>query len=426
MISLKLILIGILGLSLLIPALMVRGLIEERRARRGEVVREISDKWGGDQIILGPMLRVVCTLSRVDDENKPYTVTRTLTTLPDTYSVDGQLQTEVRKRGIFEAVLYSSEVNVNGTLRIPAIPFGNEPMETIVRVEAYLLMGIQDLKGIRSSVTGEFADQKIELQAGPGTIQEARRLQAPVELPDTGELLSFSIRLELNGSGGLYFSPVGKTTEIHLHSDWNAPSFDGAFLPQSSEVDGEGFQAHWKVLSYNRSFPQTWINQEANLDDSRFGVRLVIPADIYQQTHRTAKYAIIFILFTFSGFFLAEVISCSRVHPMQYLMIGSGLVVFYLLLLSLAEHLGFGLSFLLASGATILLLGWYAGQIMQLARFGLGVSLILSLMYAYLYILLQSSDHALLLGSLAVFAVLGITMFVTRKIDWYQIQYRTP
>ena len=250
-------------------------------------------------------------------------------------------------------------------------------------------------------------------------------LCAGVNVPVTGlkriQAFPFQMNLDINGSLRLAFVPVGKTTTIELASTWNSPSFDGAFLPTSREVSTDGFKAQWKVLHLNRNYPQQWKGSQYDLNPSAFGVKLYIPADAYQKTMRTAKYALMFIAFTFLAFFFSEAKNRIRIHPFQYLLIGLALIIFYTLLLSIAEHLSFDAGYAIAGAATIGLVAAYAKAVLHSGRFATMVGGILAILYIYLYILMQVEDYALLLGSIGLFIILAGIMYLTRKIDWYRL-----
>jgi inner membrane protein len=224
------------------------------------------------------------------------------------------------------------------------------------------------------------------------------------------------------------FLPVGRTTEVDLASSWPSPGFVGAFLPDQHRIDLNGFTARWRAASFGRNVPQAWLDadiapEQANerLGRGAFGVTLVTPVDIYQQTERSTKYGVLFVLLTFATFFLIEMLQPASVHPVQYLLIGAALCVFYLLLLSLAEQAGFAAAYLVAACATIGLIGTYARHALNSRRSALRVTGMLTGLYAFLYGLLQLEDYALLMGSVVLFAILAGVMFITRRIDWYSV-----
>jgi inner membrane protein len=219
----------------------------------------------------------------------------------------------------------------------------------------------------------------------------------------------------------LLFSPVGEETTVQLQSEWPNPSFAGSFLPVNREVSSDGFQSEWNVLHLNRNFPQQWKGANKELTSAAFGVDLLLPVDEYRKTMRTAKYAIMFIALTFLTFFMIELLSGKMIHPVQYLLIGFALLIFYTLLLSISEYLVFGIAYLIASAAIILLITVYSYKVLSDGRKTAVVFGVLSLLYGYLYILFQLQDYALLLGSLGLFIVLSLVMYLTRSIDWFEV-----
>jgi len=242
-----------------------------------------------------------------------------------------------------------------------------------------------------------------------------------------GQAYAFAFNLGLSGSQRLQFIPTGKQTTVVLRSKWPSPSFSGAFLPQARRVDKEGFEARWQVSWFGRGYPQQWTTppesekrtaMKAVLEGSAFGVDLFLPVDAYQKTERSTKYGVLFLLLTFLTFFLYEVFSGLSLHPMQYLLVGSALCLFYLLLLSISEHAPFGISYLVASAATVLLIGGYSAAVLRGRLRALLMTLVLGVLYVYLYVLLQLEDYALLLGAAGLFVILALVMYLTRRIDW--------
>jgi inner membrane protein len=225
----------------------------------------------------------------------------------------------------------------------------------------------------------------------------------------------------INEREGRRNEAVGKETVVELNSGWRDPSFTGNFLPVSREIGKNGFAATWKVFNLNRKFPQTWIFGKYDLSESAFGVGLLLPLDGYQTTTRTNKYALLFIALTFLAFFLAEIIGKRPVHPMQYLLIGASQVLFYVLLLSLTEHMAFVWAYVTASVSLVALVSLYAASVLKNGRAASVISVLLTVLYLYLYIVLQMQDYALLLGSIGLFAALGALMFATRNIDWFAL-----
>ena len=237
---------------------------------------------------------------------------------------------------------------------------------------------------------------------------------------------AFSIPLKLNGSGYLKFEPVGKETTVALESGWSSPSFEGDFLPDQREIRPEGFSASWKVLDLNRNYPQQWKGAEysfgtGNHPSAHFGVRLVQTVDEYAKTERSSKYAILVIGLTFLIYFFYETLRRFHIHPFQYLLVGLALSVFYLLLLSLSEHLGFNTAYAVATAATIGLITVYSAGVFKNLRMTVQLTLLLGLIYGFIFIVLQLEDYALLTGSIGIFAALAAVMYYSRNVDWYNL-----
>jgi inner membrane protein len=418
-VTLKLFTVGFLILLLLIPAQMIKGLVREREGRRAEAVREISSIWAGRQTVSGPVLSVPVRRTVREANGRTYQTTTNAVFLPDALTVDGNVSTESRYRGIYKITVYNSELTLSGSF--PATDFGGWGVADgdILWDAASVSLGISDLRGVKEdlSITWNGApkplDPGIEGAAVLGSGVEAR-----VPLAQ-GKPAAFSLRLALKGSEALYFLPLGKTTAVKLHSPWPDPSFKGAFLPESRKISGAGFDAEWKVLHLNRPFPQRWLDTVPSLSEWNFGVELLSPVDQYDLTERSIKYAVLFIFLTFLVFFFIEFLKDKRLHPIQYLLVGAAITIFYLLLLSLSEHMAFWLAYVVASVAVVALIGGYTKGVFDQKRLTALVTATLVLLYGFLYTLLQLEDYALLIGSVGLFATLAVVMYLTRKINWY-------
>jgi inner membrane protein len=285
-----------------------------------------------------------------------------------------------------------------------------------------LEIGISDLKGIKNAV--DFSWNGEHFMANPGVLNQGvinSGIHIKMNLDKSVQKFEFSTKLNINGSKTLNFVPVGKESSFNLISTWSDPSFTGSFLPEERTVSEDGFSAKWKIFNLNRNFPQEWTNTRYNIYNSAFGVELLMPVDEYQKTMRTSKYALMFILLTFTTFFMIEIMNKRAIHPIQYLLIGVGLIIFYSLLLALSEHMRFAVAYIISSFAMIALITLYTKAILKTKIITLIICGVLILLYAYLYIVLQLQDYALLIGNLGLFIILGIVMFITRKLDWFSI-----
>ncbi len=422
-VGVRMVVIGVVGLVLLIPAAMIRGLIHEREDRRDGAVAEISAKWGGAQTVAGPVLTVPYRQYHKNDKGKVVsTTTEYAHFLPDDLSIAGTIVPQVRYRGIYEAVLYNGKLRLAGTF---SRPDGRElgiPPADIMYDKAFLSVGITDMKGIREIISVRWNGEAIP--ANPGI--ESRDVlesgvSARVALSETTKRYPFALDLDLNGSQQISFLPFGKETRVALSSNWASPSFKGEFLPEKRSISKAGFSAEWKVLSLNRNYPQKWTGRNANVATSAFGASLLLPLDGYLKTTRTTKYALLFIALTFAAFFVIEVLKRFSLHPVQYLLVGLALVLFYTLLLSLTEHLRFQYSYLVAGAGIVALVSAYSASILRSGRLAAVVGAVVAVLYAFLYVLLQCEDFALLIGSVGLFAILGLFMYLTRTVDWFTV-----
>jgi inner membrane protein len=284
---------------------------------------------------------------------------------------------------------------------------------------AVLTIGIPDLRGIEEQIELQWNNEKKLFNTGVlMTDFTTSGVHVPVTLKDN-ETIHFATRIQLKGSDKLYFTPVGKVTNLKLASSWANPSFDGSFLPDTRNVTAEGFTADWKVLHLNRNFPQTWLNQSGDIAASGFGVNLLLPVDSYQKATRATKYAILFIALTFIAFFFNEMRGTGRVHPFQYVLIGLALVIFYTLLISMSEYLGFNSAYWIAAAMTVGLVTLYARSLFPSSVMSNLIGGTLVLLYVFLFTLIQLQDYALLIGSLGLFAILAGLMYLSKKIEWY-------
>ncbi|MBV6428413.1 MAG: Inner membrane protein CreD [Haliscomenobacter sp.] len=425
--AVKLLAIGFLTLLLMLPNGLILNLISERQSRMSEASAEVSASWGPAQTLTGPILSIPYTEWTDLEDGKRIASKRLAHFLPETFEVDGKQRHQIRKRGIFEVILYETDLQLKGAFAAPDFQALHILPENILWDEAVVSLGITGMNGIRKELLldwGQAPPLRMEPgTAAPGLLESGVRSPVPVQKGETE--YPFSLGLSLNGSSSLHFSPVGKTTNIRLASDWPSPSFNGNFLPTNRNISAtgakKGFEAEWQVLDLNRNFPQQWVGEAYHPDQSAFGVQLIEPVDNYLKNTRSAKYAILVIGLTFLIYFFFETLKHVHIHPFQYFLVGLAIMVFYLLLLSLSEHIGYDLAYLSGAVATIGLVAAYSASILRSPRMTAQLALLLSAIYAFIYIVLQLEDFALLAGSLGVFAALAIVMWTSRKVDWYQL-----
>ena len=422
-ITLKIISIGILILLLLIPAAMIQNLISERQSRRDSVVKEISQKWGDSQTITGPFITLPFKTFFKDNDGKTQFNLNYLHILPETLDITGEIKPEVRYRSLFEAVLYNIKLKFRGTFKLPPTSQLNIDSNNILWDKTYLSIGVTDMRGIQDKIIISF--NKSAYDANPGlktTDLAAAGVSTLIKPLLPNEANSFSFDLNLNGSEQVRLIPVGESNAVKINSSWPSPSFNGAFLPANREVKKNGFSASWKILHLNRNYPQFWEGAQYKVTQSSFGVKLILTADIYQKSMRLAKYSIMFLVFTFAAFFFAEIINKQRIHPIQYILIGMAILIFYTLVLSLSEYMHFNYAYILSAVSVTLIISGYAKAIISNSRFALTILGILTILYCYLFIVLQLEDYALILGSIGLLIILTVVMYITRKINWYEIE----
>ncbi|OLY93766.1 inner membrane protein [Cnuella takakiae] len=438
------VMILVLVLVLLVPTVFIANLIEEREARQEEAVKEVSAKWAGRQNLAGPVLVLpYMSTTQGDSAGKKQAQRQEAYFLPDELTVDATINPQERSRGIFKVILYDVQNKLSG--RFDSLPLQKLQLDTasILWKEAYVQFSLSDPKGLNEELRLKWNNQELVFgAAAPGTGGESR-LVAPLRLsgPADVQRVQFSGQVHLNGAQSLYLTPVGRSTTFKVNSTWPHPSFDGAILPQQSSIANNGFTASWKSLGHNRSFPQQWLHTRFRtaindpsteiyrlpdttgetvyqLGKDAFGVQLFVPVNGYQKTMRSIKYAVLCILLTFCAFFLVETANNRSVHPFQYALIGVALVLFYLLLLSFSEYIGFNWAYIIAATATAALIGWFVRGLLASGRLAFILSMILVLLYTYVFTILQLQDYALILGSVGLFITLAVIMKYARKFQW--------
>lgn len=442
-VTIKLLSMGLLILLLLIPAFMIQSLIREREYRQQEAIREVSGTWSLAQTLAGPMLVIPYKVYRTTDNDQVIETTQHAYFLPDRLVVEGEVLPETRYRGIYEVVVYTSQFGVTGHFPTPDFSEWSIRPEDILWNEATVIVGLSDLRGINETVQLHWNADTLAFNPGietqPTRESTSPRAYDPMMDISSGDVLAsgistrvpvtaqapasgtytFAFDLDLNGSQALRFIPLGRETDVHLASTWASPSFDGAFLPDERTVTGDGFQSDWRVLHLNRNYPQQWRGASVSLNESAFGVTLLVPVDQYQKSMRAAKYAILVIALTFLVFFFAEIRNRERVHPFQYILVGLALCLFYTLLLAASEQVPFNMAYVLAGLATIGLVTAYTRSIFASRTLSLLAGGVLLVLYGFVFVILQLQDYALLVGSIGLFIALALTMYLSRNIDWY-------
>ena len=421
-IILRIIISAVIIIILIIPLMMIQSLITERQNYRNNAVAEINKNWASGQTVAGPVLSIISEEWTENQEGKKILKQNKYYMLPENLNIESEVFPETRYRGIYEVTLYKTDIKITGSFDFTGTQ--KFKLDDIIRnaAESYLSFNITDSKGIEDNIALKWNGSEREVNPGLKETQIFRNgFISNVDLDKGNTKYSFEVMLHLKGSEKLEFIPLGKITEVHMKSNWNNPSFTGEFLPSSRNVTPKGFTAVWKINQFNRNYPQDWHNYTYNLFQSSFGVNLLVPVNEYQKTMRTSKYGIMIILLTFVIFFMIEIFNRKALHPIQYLLIGLSLVIFYSLLLALSEYVLFQYSYLISSLLVIILISFYTKSVYAKTNLGLLIGGILILFYGFMYTIMQLQDYSLLLGNTALFIILAGIMLATRKINWYEV-----
>ncbi len=407
-------------LMLMIPTVMLRNLVRERRYTRNDAAEKIAASWGGEQHVAGP---VICI--PVDTKNGEAWIWL----MPRNLKVNGDLVPSNLKRGIYNVNVYQTKLHLSGDFSLEDLHSLDLSSSAIHLERALLVVNISDLNGITSQAQVTWNGKSLLFNPGvPGagntSDKSSSGIQVPVSLSQDAAgsaTNSFVMDLDLRGASHISFSPVGKSTEVSLSSRWNSPSFDDGISPYERKVTNAGFTATWKVQDFNRSFPQSWIGDKYNAASNSFGVALITPIDTYQQSDRAVNYSFLIIGLTFCIYFFVEIAQRRSIHPIQYGLIGIALCIFYVLLLSISEQASFLVAYIAASVMTIGLIGCYTSAVLN-RKTALGITAVLSLFYGFIYVVISAEDYALLMGSFGLFFTVAGIMYYSRKINWN----RTP
>ena len=435
----KLVVVFVLSLLLLIPLAMVRGTIGERQAYRQEAVESVERSYAGAQSFVGPVLVVPYTefveteKTTAEGETRKVLVERkgTWTFFPDTLAVEAKVKPDTRKRGLHVVRVYELSTHAVAQLRAQ-IPADADPTRPRRIGQPTLGIVVSDVRGLVGTPTLRVDGRALPVLAGSGA-RDLGGVHVRLPIPRAGDTLTLPVTADfvLGGTESLAIVPIAKDNRIALSSPWPHPRFGGSFLPRSRSVDDKGFEATWEISSLATSAQAQFLGNTAlpkvDADAKTEGLdalalSLVDPVNIYVQADRATKYGFLFVLLTFVGFFMFELIKALPIHPIQYVLVGLALAIFFLLLVSLSEHIAFGKAYLVSAVACIGLLGVYLAAVLRSTMRALGFSAMLGLLYAALYGLLVSEDNALVLGAGLLFAILATIMMATRKVDWYALQ----
>lgn len=442
----KILMVVGMTILLLVPLMMIRGTIQERQSFRDEAVRAVTRSAAGAQSLVGPVLVVpyVPTIE-VEEKNKDGVVIRKVKKegepgqwvfFPETMDVKGMITPRSRFIGLHEVRRYELK-DVTSAAFAAKIPADENPELPTKFGQPWLMYGIGDVRGLVGLQKLRVDGAEVPLERGLGA-REGSGLHALLAAPTAGTTLKFDATLEfsLEGTETLAIAPVAERNRVVLDSAWRHPQFNGSFTARKQSIGDAGFHGEWEVSSLATNAQAQYLGGKTlpNLGAIGFGdvgggdtgldvvsVSLVEPVNIYSQADRATKYGILFVLLTFVGFFMFELIKQLRIHPVQYGLVGLALAIFFLLLVALSEHIPFGQAYLAASAACIGLLGYYVSHVLRSWLRGLGFTAMLTTLYAVLYGLLISEDNAMVLGAGLLFLILAAIMIVTRRIDWYSI-----
>ncbi|MEP7154546.1 MAG: cell envelope integrity protein CreD [Betaproteobacteria bacterium] len=434
---LRVVLIALLMLMLLLPLGLIRGVVSERQQLQQQVENTVASSFAGTQRMTGPLLvipyveREIVIVSDDKGRQTPRNVDsqRRLVVVPALLSYDGTVDVEEKYKGIYKTLVYQTKGVWKAQFNVPANLGRDVDPALLTMGNAHLSFGLSDVRGLGRSPKITWSGRELPAVSGSKLDVLGDGLHADIGALSTRDAQRYEVtaNVDLAGTRALAFAPIGETTVVQLRAAWPHPNFGGRFLPQSKQIDEKGFSAHWEIshlASKNGDLVQRGTKESQALET--FDVAFVEPVNIYQQAERAVKYGVLFVALTFAAFFLFETLKDLRIHPLQYGLVGMALAVFFLLLVSLSEHISFLYAYLAASTACVLLIGYYLSFVLGGWRRGAAFALQLAMLYAVLYGLLLSEDNALMLGSLLLFLVLAAIMVLTRRINWYQLGDKTP
>jgi inner membrane protein len=412
----KAVVIFVMAFFLWIPTLLIREMIHERENRQKEAIQEVGSKWAGKQTITGPILAIPYsgTSNGISDQKKYAWF------LADQLDISSSVAPQKRHRGIYDVVVYQGDISIAAKFNEIKLRELNISPANFLWSEAKLILQMSDLThGINEEIYIKWKDSSILCQPwseSTPNIGDALYAAVPLNPADALTQNVFTVNFSMHGSQQLMFSPAARETKIQMKGSWPDPSFTGLKLPDEPNPTDTGINVKWKYL--NRTTPMVWNDQFINLQPSAMGADLIIPVDGYDKTERSVKYSLLCIILTFAAFFLIETIYKRNLHLIQYGLAGLALVLFYTLLLSFSEYVGFNLAYLIAGGATIGLVTWFVGSIMKSSKLALFIGFVLLVVYGYIFTIIQLQDYALLMGSIGLFIALAIIMYFSRRLQW--------
>lgn len=426
----KMIMVGVLTLVLLIPLTLVQELIQERSQRKNEATQTVTNSWGDNINLMGPILKVpykfYTQTEEIDEKTKvkrikKYAYTQNAYFFPN----DLEHQTKVDKvdkikLGLYKPIVFKATILAKGNFS--ALDFeklGIKP-ENIQWDKATIQIRTTNLKSIKSDLNIKVNGEKLNLETNGETTNGFDVLETKKFIIDSTSNMVFDFDIQYNGSNSIEFIPIGKTTKTSIDANWNSPSFIGNFAPidTTKNITNKSFHADWKLIHVNRPFAQQYSEKIPNLLEYSYGAKLIETVDHYQQNERASKYGFLVIGLTFLIFFLIQTISKINIHIFQYTMIGLALIMFYTLLISITEHSSFTVAYAIAASSVIIMLLLYSISVLKNKKYPLFITVALTLLYSFIFVIIQLEEYALLVGSIGLFLILGAVMYVSRKIDW--------
>jgi inner membrane protein len=438
----KILVLIILILILLIPIAMIRSLVYERSHRAEWAEGSIMEAWGSQFMIYGPVIRIpvvereeIITKSERDGEKVDIILrNKTLWIVPRDIDIQANFSAEKKKRGIFSVALFSGDVSLKGSFTFDRARDELKENETLYPQQAEIIIGLTSQKGIRRVIRADWNGSELFFKPGSrgflydNAVSNGINANIPFDTEGTN---TFDIQFAVQGGKSMRTIPIAELTHTRIVSDWPSPSFQGGFLPTAYTLSESGFDAEWEISYLSRSIPLFWItgergenNSRINIQDEQFGVDFFKPLDHYALNERAVKYAILFIIIPFLTLFFLEIFSKKTIHPAQYLLSGVANIIFYLLLLSISEHIPFSFAYLIAAAALTCMMSLYALSLLETRVRGACMGVIMALLYLIMYLTLNAEDWALLIGSITAFLICGVVMYLTRKLDWNNLSMK--
>lgn len=408
----KMLMVGFLTLVLLIPLVFVQNLISERNQRHLEVISETTSKWGDNITMYGPIVKI----PYFDASQKKYLYAYFF---PNELTNTSYSKMEAPlERSIYKSNVFSTQMKMTGKFGDANFAKMAIPENNIYWDKARIILLTNSLKSLKEEAKITIGGKTLTFEPNSSG-DESEAIETPyINFKEVAKDQNFSISLAINGSNSIKIIPIGKTSTITMKSDWGSPSFGGFQSPVSRNVTPKGFTATWKVLHFNRPFAQDFFGKLPNLDQYSCQTDFITPVDEYQQNERASKYGFLVIGLTFLLFFLIQAISKINIHIFQYTMIGIALVMFYTLLISITEHSSFSTAYIIAGSSVVAMITLYSISILKNKKFPLFIGAALTLLYSFIYVIIQLEDYALLVGSIGLFLILAAVMYFSRKIEW--------